>query len=178
MVTLKQITSAQTDDFAYVEGLLTTSFPLEEYRPLKEWKDFTDNNPLFRNNIIYDNDKRVGLMTIWDFDNFYYIEHFAVDASLRNGGYGSKTLTLLEKLIDKPIILEVEIPDNNTAIRRYKFYKRYQFTAWENHNYVQPPYRESDSDLPMVIMCRGTLEEDKDYDMVVKKIYKEVYNRV
>ncbi len=175
MIELKRITSADTEEYAYVEKLLTTSFPLEEYRPLKQWKVLTDSNPLFNNNIVCHDGKFVGLMTIWDFNNFYYIEHFAIDNTLRNGGYGSEVLTLLEELIDKPIILEVEMPTSNTAKRRVGFYQRYKFELW-SQEYAQPPYRSTETALPMMLMCRGELNEQKDYDEVVNKMYKEVYN--
>ncbi len=175
MVKLKRITSANSEEYAYVEKLLTSSFPLEEYRNLKQWKEFTDNNKLFNNNIILDNDKMVGLMTIWDLETFYYIEHFAIDQNLRSKGYGSKVLNILEKEVDKPIILEVEIPDNKTACRRIEFYQKYNFTLWMGE-YAQPPYRVTETALPMKLMCRGELTEKEHFKSVVKDLYGKVYS--
>lgn len=175
MISLKRITSADSEEYAFVEKLLTVSFPLEEYRPLKHWKDHTDTNELFNNNVVLDGNEPVGLMTIWSLDGFSYIEHFAINPELRSSGFGSNVLNILEKEIEQPIILEVEIPNNNTAKRRIEFYKRYGFKLWDDE-YVQPPYRDTTAALPMKIMCRGNLDPEKDYDKVVRELYSKVYN--
>lgn len=175
MIELKRITTSHTELYQYVEELLTTSFPLEEYRPLKQWQKFTDSNELFQNNVILDGSKPVGLMTYWDFGEFYYIEHFAIDTELRNRGYGQRVLDLLNDEIQKPLVLEVEIPDNETARRRVSFYKRYNFTLWDEE-YTQPPYRPNGKAIPMILMSRGDLSCKKDFKKVRNLLYKEVYS--
>lgn len=175
MIKLQRITTSDTELYQYVEQLVTESFPLDEYRPLDQWRILTDKNDLFQNNAILSDGKPVGLLTYWDLGNFYYIEHFAIDEKLRNNGYGKEVLTLLEKEIDKPLILEVERPDNEIAQRRIGFYKRYKFELW-NEPYVQPPYRPDGSAVPMLIMCRGPLTPSKDYKEVKRKLYQEAYN--
>lgn len=175
MVRLQKITSANSEAYNYVEQLLTKSFPIEEYRPLNDWKAYTDKNVLFQNNIILDNNNPVGLMTIWDLDKFYYIEHFAIDENLRGAGYGSKVLDCLEqKAGDKPIILEVELPEDSTAKRRIEFYKKYNFNLWLS-DYQQPPYRPTEPMLPLLIMCRGNLNEKEHFKEVVQLLHKNVY---
>lgn len=175
MITLQRITTADTELYRYVENLLTESFPLNEYRPLDQWKKLTDSKELFHNNVIVNEGKPVGLLTYWDLDSFYFIEHFAIDTSLRNSGYGKDVLNLLEKEIDKPLILEVECPTDELSQRRIGFYQRYQFELW-NKDYVQPPYRPEESAIPMLIMCRGALTADMHFKEVRRKLYQEAYN--
>lgn len=175
MIELKRITTLDTAHYEFVEHLLTTSFPLEEYRPLKQWMTHTDSNDLFQNNIVLDEGKPVGLLTYWNLGKFYYIEHFAISEPLRNKGYGQNVLDLLEKEVDMPLILEVETPDNETAKRRIEFYKRYNFTLWANE-YTQPPYRPNGMAVPMLLMSRGDLNPERDYDEICEKLYQEVYN--
>ena len=68
-----------------MEELLVESFPPEEYRELEHLREYTDRIGNFHNNIIFDDDLPIGFITYWDFDGFYYVEHFATNPALRNG---------------------------------------------------------------------------------------------
>lgn len=175
MIQLKRIRTSDQELYKYAERLLTTSFPLEEYRPLSQWRKYTDENEQFYNNIILDQGKPVGIISFWDLGSFYYIEHFAIDEELRNKGYGQTVLDLLEKNYDIPMILEVELPTNATAQRRIIFYQRYHFEVWDRE-YVQPPYRPNGAAVPMMLMSRGNLSCEKDFDAVQTKLYQVVYH--
>jgi len=174
MITIERISTKDVAHYEFVENLLITSFPQEERRELEDQRDFTDNNPLFHVRIILDDNKPVGLITYWDFDDFYYIEHFAVSPEARNGGYGKKVLTLLDDHLTKPIVLEVEEPCDEMSIRRVGFYTRMGYQMWERA-YLQPPYRKGEGFLPMFIMAKGDLDMEKDFDRVKGRIYKHVY---
>ncbi len=117
MIRLQRITTADTDLYSYMEKLMTQSFPSEEYRELEELRKYTDTKTHFYNNIIFHNNTPVGLITYWDFGHFYYIEHFAIDPAQRNGGYGKSVLNHLCQLLKHPIVLEVEIPQEEMAKR-------------------------------------------------------------
>ena len=93
-----------------MEELLVESFPPEEYRELEHLREYTDRIGNFHNNIIFDDDLPIGFITYWDFDEFYYVEHFATNPALRNGGYGKRTLEHLCEFVKRPIVLEVERP--------------------------------------------------------------------
>ena len=146
MIKFQRITTTDAALYKYMEQLMTASFPSEEYRPLEELRNYTDSKP-----------------------------HFAIDPSQRNGGHGKNVLNQLCHQLKKPIILEVEMPEEEMAIRRINFYKRQGFTLWEKP-YMQPPYKSGDDYLPMLLMAYGDLECDKDFEQVKKCIYREVYN--
>ena len=86
--------------------------------------EYSDSNPLFCNNVIVEDGKPVGMISYWDMGDFYYIEHFAIDPSLRNGGYGKRVLESIQTKLQGPIVLEVEEPTEEMRIRRINFYKR------------------------------------------------------
>lgn len=174
MITLKRITTADRELYTFLERLMTGSFPSDEYRDLDELRDFTDHRPHFYNNVVLNDGTPVGLLSYWDFDDFYYAEHFAIDPTQRNGGYGKAVLQHLCKSLDKPIVLEVEIPEGEMAQRRIGFYQRNGFVLWDN-KYRQPPYKPGDSYLPMRLMAYGPLDSRKDYNRVVQRIYRDVY---
>lgn len=176
MIRFQRITTADTAPYAFMEKLLQTSFPAEEYRDLQALRNYTDNNPLFSNHVIWDDETMIGLITWWDFDTFCYAEHLAIDPSLRNGGYGSRTIRLLTETVKKPLILEVEMPDTDEARRRIGFYQRQGFRLWDEVSYLQPPYRPGDSFLPMYLMGYGEIGP-KDADRVKDRIYREVYGQ-
>lgn len=175
MIRLQRITTSDADLYAYMEKLLVCSFPPEEYRELQELRKYTDTKAHFHNNIIFLNDIPVGLITYWDFGHFHYIEHFAIDPAQRNGGHGKNTLQHLCRLLKRPIVLEVEMPEEEIAVRRIGFYQRQGFSLWEKP-YQQPPYKRGDNYLPMLLMAYGDLQCERDFDAVKNRIYREVYN--
>ncbi len=174
MIRLQRICSSKSEQYLFMENLLIKSFPPEEYRALKELRTYTEKKNNFYNNIIYDDDNPIGLLTYWEFKDFFYIEHFATDPSLRNNGYGSRTLEYVCKLLSQPIVLEVEYPTEELSQRRISFYQRQGFTLWEN-NYQQPPYKQGDKFIPMYLMVHGSLNAQQDFEKVKKNIHNEVY---
>lgn len=175
MISFQRITTADEPLYNYMESVITASFPTEEYRPLEELRLYTDNKPHFYNNIIFHLDTPIGCITYWYFGKFYYVEHFAIDPVRRNGGYGRDTLNHLYQILQAPIVLEVETPENEMAQRRINFYKRQGFVLWDKP-YLQPPYRPGNEYLPLLLMVHGDLECDKDFEAIKEHIYREVYN--
>lgn len=175
MISIKRITTNDQQYYSYMVDLLTTAFPIEEYRDLDVLREYTDTLPIFHCNIIFCSNTPIGLVTYWDLDHFYYIEHFAIDPNQRNGGYGRKLLSYLSEFLNKPIVLEVEYPTEEIAKRRINFYQREGYTLWENE-YFQPPYRVGQCNLPMYLMVQGKLDPQTDFDNVRTKIYSKVYN--
>lgn len=175
MITFERITDSRSPHYQYIEQLLVASFPTDEYRALEEEREYTDSKEIFYNNIILNDGAPIGLITYWDFRQFYYVEHFAIDPAQRNGGYGKTVLNKLCEELHRPIVLEVEAPVEEIAKRRIGFYQRQGFSLWEKE-YLQPPYKAGDSYLPMHIMAYGNLECEKAFDEIKNLIYREVYN--
>ena len=175
MIEIKRLISSKSPYYPFVEQLLTLSFPTEEYRPLEEWKHYTDEKKQFHNQVILDGDRPVGLITHWDFGTFCYVEHLAIAPEARNGGYGGRILQQLQAHLQRPIVLEVEEPTEEMARRRIGFYQRHGFQLWESP-YLQPPYRTGDGLLPMHLMAWGTLREEEAFDEVKQTLYREVYH--
>ena len=175
MIEIKRLHSSKSPYYPFIEQLLTLSFPTEEYRPLVEWKRYTDEVEAFHNQVILNDDRPVGLVTHWDFGSFCYVEHLAITPEARNGGYGGRLLQLLQAHLQRPIVLEVEEPTEEMARRRIGFYQRHGFQLWGNP-YLQPPYREGDGLLPMHLMASGALGEEEVFDEVKQTLYREVYH--
>lgn len=86
MIEIKQVKTEDQELYGFVEELMHTAFPAQERRDTPQQREYSDSNPLFCNNVIVEDGKPVGMISYWDMGDFYYIEHFAIDPSLRNGG--------------------------------------------------------------------------------------------
>lgn len=176
MIEIKQVKTHDELDYSFVEQLMHTAFPKEERRDTLQQREYSNTHPLFCNNIILEDKKPVGMISYWNMRDYYYIEHFAIDPNLRNGGYGKRVLEVIKEQLQGPIVLEVEKPTDEMSTRRINFYKRLGFTLNERP-YMQPPYRKGDNSLPMFLMVYGEIDMDINFEKVKNTIYKEVYGQ-
>ena len=88
---------------------------------------------------------------VWQTEDFVYLEHFAVQPSLRGQGTGSRILRELLRG-DKPFILEIEPPEDALTCRRKAFYERNGLQA-QPYDHVQLPFQGGGPIVPLVIMA-------------------------
>ena len=117
--------------------------------------------------------KALGLLTTWEFADFIYIEHFAIDPALRSQGYGSEALKAFIHEQCKPLVLEAEPPTDEMTRRRIRFYERIGLTLYD-YPYTQPAYTEES--LPVELRLMGTIDtEATPLDRVSDTLHREVY---
>lgn len=163
--------------YAFIEKLLHESFPEGERREDDRQRYNVDNNPLFTTYLINDEeaDISVGVITVWRFKKFCYVEHLATSPNIRNKGYGNKIIrTLLDGCKDITVVLEVELPEDEMSKRRIGFYERNGFRLCTK-NYLQPPYRLGGKPIPMYLMFSGCESIDEDFENIKAEIYSNVY---
>jgi len=154
-------------------NLLAQSFPNDEIRPYERQKDLLQIEN-YRAFVQWDDHRMVGLITVWLFPGFSFIEHFAVVPELRSQGIGSRILQETLAFLPKPVILEAELPETALAQRRLAFYARHGFH--ENpYFYVQPAYSADRNSVPMRLLSTNPLSE-RDYAAVRAEIYRQVYH--
>ncbi|WP_329904324.1 GNAT family N-acetyltransferase [Porphyromonas pogonae] len=153
------------------------SFPEHERRP---WTDFTvllDTEPDFTLFIVYatETEAPVGFVTRWNIDNWVYIEHFAIDHSHRNKGFGAMVINAVKSLApSSPLVLEAEPHDGLMASRRIRFYERLGFQQMP-FDYFQPPYRPTAKSVPLVLMATvpaDRAEISRIADLIHHKVYR------
>lgn len=115
-----------------------------------------------------------GFLAVWEFESFTYIEHFAVDPVLRNSGTGSAMLQKLVKQYQKPICLEVELPEDELTRRRIGFYERNGF-VFNEYPYIQPPISKGKSPVPLRIMTYGSAITQDTFEEMKRVLYQRVY---
>ena len=163
-------------DFDKVYSIMEESFPIDERRTCEEQKELL-NNKLYSIYILSDieNDNIKAFIAIWQFDDFAFIEHFAVSSSYRNGGIGAFILQEVKKLLSCMICLEVELPEEEMAKRRIGFYERNGF-HYNDYEYMQPPISKGRKEIPLRIMTSGEKVTENRFIDIRDLLYKYVYN--
>lgn len=170
MLTLTDI-NTKSPDYQFVETLMHSSFPPDERREDINQRYNVDCNEKMRCLLLKDGDVNVGFFTIWSLSGICYVEHFAIAENLRQRGYGTQSLALLT--LTSTLILEVELPSTEEAIKRIAFYERNGFKL-SSRPYIQPAYSPEKQSLPMALMTYGTVEEEK-LEVAVTEMYRLVY---
>lgn len=157
-----------------VEKTYNNSFPEGERRAFSLLRDLLRDETRFCVYALLREDIYVGFITAWIFDDFMYVEHFAIDESARNGGIGANAMKQFLSFCDKPVVLEVEMPVDEMSCRRVGFYERLGYVL-DNHTYYQPPYRKGEEWLEMRLMTQGEIDLEQSFEKVKHHIHKNVY---
>ncbi len=172
-VTNREVTSSLDPVLNDIKQTYTDAFPAGERRDFSIAKRYVDENPNFHIKAVFLDEQYAGFITYWQFEQFVFAEHFAINPAFRNQGIGAYIMQTLQEMEKYPIILEVERPVDELTQRRISFYERLGFTL-DTHDYAQPPYREEEPYIPMYLMAYG-LDLKKHYDEVQQTLYRIVY---
>lgn len=132
------IRSLKPTEFDSFYSLLEASLPPDEFRARDDQRRALVD-PAFCPYVLVDAQEAVrGLVTVWDFDGFAFIEHLAVAPELRCGGLGSALLQDAFARRPKRFCLEVDPPETALARRRIAFYERNGLSLNADYPYIQP----------------------------------------
>lgn len=175
---LRKVTINNKSDLEFVEKLYIESFPANERRPVLELHHVMQDDKRFEVFLLVNEEEvRVGFITIWNFEYFLFIEHFAISPEQRNNGSGTQSLVALFRETKLPLVGEIELPESSDfAARRYRFYKKNGFEVWDME-YAQPPYVEGFDNIPMKILTYRDLGFPANFEIVRNLIYKNVYKQ-
>lgn len=153
--------------------IYSQSFPADERR---EWAEIPELLCCthFTLKRVCKNHETIGLIAVWDFSDFVFIEHFAIRKSARGQGIGSEVLKMVLAENQKPIILEAEEPFTDEARRRIVFYERLGFSVCECI-YFQPPYSAGKNKVKMLLMSFPDKTTPPQFDKIKTLLYREVY---
>lgn len=162
-------------DFDAVWAIMEESFPVDERRPYEAQKALLTEKEYFKTLVVKGQGEIQSFMTVYELDSLVFLEHFAVSPKYRNWGLGAKMLAELLASADKPVCLEVELPDTDLALRRIGFYERNGFYLNE-FPYIQPPLAEGQKEVPLCVMSSGRALNQAEFTKIKQEIYKIVYN--
>lgn len=170
MYQLETLTKA---DFGAVWRIMEESFPVDERRN-RVGQEQILAEPYYH---LYGWKKEGGLaafFAVWEFEEFSFVEHFAVEKSHRNGGIGAVLLGQLLAERKAPVILEVEPPEGELQRRRIGFYERNGFVI-NPYDYLQPAMSEQGKAIPLRIMSSPKELGVEEYERVRERLYCSVY---
>lgn len=160
--------------FEEVFKLMEKSFPKDEYRTKENQKKLL-KNPMYKLDVKTDESgKTIAFIASWDFPKFLFIEHLAVDPSCRGKGTGSKIMKDFINNSKKPIVLEIEIPNDEISIKRKNFYEKLGFKL-NNHEYYQLPLRKGDKPMKLNLMSYPNEIPDETFEIIENIIQSYVY---
>ncbi len=161
MITLKRLTTTLGEDFSRAMKLYEGSFPYDEKREKRSQEEIM-SHPDYRFSLILEDGDFVGEVLYWERGDYIYIEHFCILPECRNRKLGAKTLELL-KQTGKRVILEIDPPTTDIAIRRKGFYERNGFLK-NPHYHKIPPYHADCDGVELVVMTYPDTITKKEYD--------------
>ncbi|MFF2908037.1 GNAT family N-acetyltransferase [Paenibacillus sp. NPDC057934] len=163
-----------TERFDQVYDIMKQSFPEAEYREYSKQKKLLSNSRYRLHTEVNEQNEVIGFLAGWEFETFRYVENVAVSPNIRGGGIGKRLMERFMKQSDLPVILEVELPNDELKRRRIGFYERLGFCLLD-YSYVQPPLRATQQTLPLQIMSYPVGLTLTQFEMVRELLYKEVY---
>lgn len=167
---------ATSPDMELAVNLYTEAFPACERREAADWLHCVEEEPLFRLFAIRQAGAFSGFISCWQFPDFVYVEHFAVNRQARGNGIGAKAIEAARAHYGTlPFVLEVEPPESEMAVRRIGFYSRQGFTL-SKAPYLQPPYRKGDEWIALQLMSTQPEWLDEQINRVKTSIYRAVYH--
>ena len=168
------ISLADSGHTHYARDLFESAFPEEERPPFDEM--VRRDSPLFHFLLVHNEDEPIGLLTYWDFEDFVYVEHFAIDEEMRDQGFGKAAFLNFLSQQHKQVLFEVELPHDEVSEHRIEFYSSMGLCQ-NPQDYIQPSYRDPQHlAIPMLIMSKYELDDDA-FDEMRDTLYREVYHR-
>ena len=141
--------STEDPRFHTLFALYEQSFPLHEQRLPRDQLDAL-RHPEYHCCAAEENGALCGLLWYWEAASFLYVEHFAILPERRGQGDGSRVLHALRQS-PKPIILEIDPPEDETSIRRRDFYLRAGFCQ-NAAEHIHPAYRKACAPHRLVLL--------------------------
>ena len=116
------------------------SFPEFEQRTLESQIEVLNHNQYYCC-VILENNLLIGILFYWKYEDYNYIEHFAILSNLRGQNYGSN---ILKKFCENNsnTLLEIDPPIDDISIKRLNFYSNLGFKLQE-FEHIHPPYRKN-----------------------------------
>jgi RimJ/RimL family protein N-acetyltransferase len=171
-ISLRLITSNL--ELEEIKGIYINSFPANERREFNELEKQLEksDNQIFQVRL---KQITIGFISLWNFDDFVFVEHIAISSSQRGKGYGKMVVQAVMDTTSKPIVLEVEPPVDEDSIRRVRFYSSLGFSILPQV-YMQPSYDGVKPSVELKLMTNYNLPTDIWVMSCIRIIIASVYS--
>ncbi|GHT17893.1 N-acetyltransferase [Bacteroidia bacterium] len=154
--------------------LYESSFPADERRHFDDLEALAAAENEMHIKTEYLDGEVLSFIIYWEFKDFIYVEHFAVNEQFRGNGHGGRIFKNFLRNSKKTLVLEVEPPENVIASKRIEFYKRLGMFLLP-FSYTQPPYSAEKSPVNMLIMSNKNIKSASEFEEIKSVIFEKVY---
>lgn len=119
-------------------------------------------DPRFHCQIFYQDGLLLGFIFWWECGAQIYIEHLAINPALRGRNYGSRLLAEFCERAGKTVVLEIDPPEDEIAVRRLRFYQGLGFCL-NDYAHVHPPYQPDYEGHALRVLSYPAPLDEEDY---------------
>ncbi len=164
------------NEFDQVFKLMQNSFPKSEYRTYENQKKLIQKKEY---NLITKKDENnnvIAFISIWNLEDFNFVEHLAVSPACRGMGMGTKIMEeIIQASKNKNIILEIEPPCDEITDKRLRFYEKLGFKL-NDYEYYQPSMQKNQKQLKLNLMSYPNPLNEDEFEKIKNCLYEKVYN--
>ena len=161
-----ELRKAEKKDMPYLKALYLEAFPAAERAPFRLLKKrAAQGRADFR--VIYEDGAPIGMAYVVTMNRLAYLFYYAIDASLRGRGYGTRALrAVIEEYRSFRLFLALEdpkepAPNSEQRIKRHGFYK--------NCGLHDLPYHIKEATVLYAIMGTGDPVEPEEYKAMMNR---------
>ncbi|KIO75152.1 hypothetical protein TH53_22300 [Pedobacter lusitanus] len=170
-----QYISIENSDSPYlpfVQELYHSAFPVEERRSWENLLKMIGTVPEMSVQVVLAEEKAIGFTTTWIFDEWFFVEHLAIDPVNRGKKFGERIMKDL--LVNRRLLLEVEPSSSVDAVRRIGFYERLGLVCLP-FDYLHPSYHDSHVSHSLVLMTNVAERAEMYFNEIIRRVKKQVY---
>jgi hypothetical protein len=142
-------------------GIYQSNFPSGERRLLEDHRRALEDDRYHCMAIIH-KDHVEGILFYWALPPFTFAEYLAIGEASKGHGIGSEVLSLLKQQPGR-LILEIDPPDDEIAVRRLRFYER-EGLVLNPYLHINLPLRIGQEKMPLRIMTVGEIVSEAEYE--------------
>ena len=162
------INSAGLAYYGMLRDLYMISFPVFEQRTDEQQDDaFSCLN--YHLNAYAEDGCFIGFISYWEFSDYIYIEHFAINQSLRGKGHGYRILQRFISEASKMVLLEIDPITDEVSEARLRFYKRCGFHK-NPYPHIHPPYRSGCKGHSLLVLTTEREITESEYRLFNKEL--------
>ncbi|MDR2979981.1 MAG: GNAT family N-acetyltransferase [Bacteroidales bacterium] len=163
------------EDFDSFFELMEKVFPPVERRSKEDASQIFTTVPCYHAMGLKKDGKVTAFIAYWLFEDICFVDHLAVDDSLRGQGIGSEIMRYLVENTASTVVLEVEPPEDEISRKRIRFYEKIGFHL-NTFSYIQPSMQPGQPEIPLMIMSYPHGLDLPKFNAARKRIFDNCYN--
>lgn len=159
--------------YPFVRNLYESAFPYYERRTWEQLLSMLSQKAM-QIVVVKGEEKLAGFAVYWKLNNWYFLEHLAIDPLREGKGFGSAVMQYLLQQSGNQLLLETELAVDEISNRRIRFYQKQGLQIAPFH-YRQPPFRLGEFPPAMHIMSVPVITSEDEFASITSLIRQQVF---